>query len=98
MRYGLEQFQKFGKAEVGHATLFAEVVMVGRDELAERHVTLRAVLQQVNDLQGKLLGSLHLVSCLVFCRFKREKRDSFRVCMIPNSQISQCNKRNVAKT
>ena len=67
MRDGLKQFHQLCKAIVGHTALFAKVMVIGRDELVEWHTTLLAVTQQVNDLQRKLFGALHLVGCLV-CR------------------------------
>ena len=53
-----EELHQFGVAVVSDATLASEVVVVGGDELAERHATSGKRPQQVNDLATELV---HLV-------------------------------------
>lgn len=61
MRHGLEQLEEFGVAVVGDAALLGEVVVVGRDEPAERHQACGLALQQVHQLTAELdqLGVPH---------------------------------------
>ena len=44
MRYSLKQLHQFSESEIRNAALLSEMVMVGRDELIEGHLTLWAVL------------------------------------------------------
>lgn len=48
MRYGFKQIQKFTESIVRHPALPPKVMVVGRNELVERHPTLWVVLQQVH--------------------------------------------------
>jgi len=41
----LKQFDQLGESIIRHATLVAEVMMVGRYKLVEQHSTLRCMLQ-----------------------------------------------------
>lgn len=58
----LKQLHQLGEAIVAELALVAEVVMVGRNELAERHSTVRLMAEEVHYLLGKLLGSLHFLN------------------------------------
>ena len=55
MRQCLEQFHQLRVAVVGDATLAPEVVMIGRDELAEGHAAAGVRTQQVDNLATELI-------------------------------------------
>ena len=61
-----KQFDQLCKAVIGDSTLFAEVMMVGRNELVETHTVLRTVSEQISHLHRKLGSSLHLISRLIY--------------------------------
>jgi hypothetical protein len=69
----LKEVGEPGEAIVSHAALTAKVVVVGGDELVEGHATLRVVLQQVHQLQGKLLCTLHFFWSLICSRIAIRK-------------------------
>lgn len=54
MRDGFKQVLESVVAVVRHPTLSAKEVVVGRDELAERHATLGRLLQKVNHFSADL--------------------------------------------
>lgn len=65
MRYGFKQIQKFTESIVRHPALPPKVMVVGWNELVERHPTLWVVLQQVHHFQCKLFSSFYLLWTLV---------------------------------
>jgi hypothetical protein len=69
----LKEVGEPGEAIVSHAALTAKVVVVCGDELVEGHATLRVVFQQVHQLQGKLLCTLHFLWSLICNRIAIQK-------------------------
>ncbi len=51
---GVEQLHQLRVPVVCHAALAPEVMVVGRDELAEGHTALRAVLEQLHHVPAEL--------------------------------------------
>ena len=54
MRDGFKQVLESVVAIVGHPTLSAKEVVIGGDELAERHATLGRLLQKVHHFSADL--------------------------------------------
>ena len=59
MRQRLNQFVQLTEAIISNATLLAEMVMVGRDELAEKDFAARLMFYQVVHLPRELV---HLIA------------------------------------
>lgn len=57
----LEELHELGESVVAELALPAKVVVVGWDELAERHPAVWLMPKKVHHLLRKLLGSLHFL-------------------------------------
>lgn len=67
VRDRLEELHELGETIVAELALTTEVMVVGGDEFAEGHSTVRLVTEKVHHLLPKLLSALHFLHCTV-CR------------------------------
>lgn len=70
LRNAFKKVSEFSKPIISHTTLMPKVVMIRWNKFVECHTTLRVMLQQIDNLQRKLFGPLHLFLCLVCKRVK----------------------------